>query len=123
MPMVTSRAETVDTWMEALVPDREPAIAQLRELCRTRLAGWVERMQWGMPGYGPAGQDAVVSFNSQARHIALYAGPTTVERFADRLAGLDCGKGCIRYTRPEAMDFSLIFDMLDDIRARGGPMC
>ena len=40
-----------------------------------------------------------------------------------RLAGLDCGKGCVRYRRPEQMDFAVIADMLDAIRVRGGPMC
>lgn len=121
--MVQSKAQTVDEWMSALEPARAPAFARLRQLCRERLPGWEERMQWGMPGYGPSGADPVVSFNSQKQHIALYAGPTAVERFADRLGGIDCGKGCVRYRRPEQMDFAVIADMLDDIRARGGPMC
>lgn len=51
-------------------------------------------MEWEMPGYGPPGQQAAVSFNfnDQKRHIAFYAGATTIERFRDRLDGVDCGK-------------------------------
>lgn len=121
--MVQSKAQTVDEWMRLIDPAQSPVFQQLRQLCQERLAGWEERMQWGMPGYGPEGADSVVSFNSQKRHIAFYAGPTAVARFADRLVGVDCGKGCVRYRRPEQMDFAVIGDMLDDIRARGGPMC
>lgn len=121
--MVQSRAPTVDAYFETLDPARRAALSRLRAACLDRLAGWEERMQWGMPGYGPPGSDAVVSFNSQKRHIAFYAGPAAVERFRDRLAGLDCGKGCVRYTRPEQMDFDVIAAMLEDIRGRGGPMC
>ena len=69
-----------------------------------------------MPGYGPQGRDPIVSFNSQKQYIALYAGQSAVARFADRLDGLDCGKGCIRYRRPAQMDFDVIGDMLGEIR-------
>lgn len=121
--MVQSTAKTVDEWMAQLPPERRPALQQLRTLCREHLPGWEERMQWGMPGYGPAGADNAVSFNNQKQHLAFYAGSTAVDRFADRLPGIDCGKGCVRYRRAEQIDFQLIADMLDDIRARGGPMC
>ena len=94
--MVQSKAQTVDAWMAAVEPDRAGVLAEVRRLCRERLAGWEERMQWGMPGYGPAGADAVVSFNSQKQYVALYLGPTAIDRFADRLAGVDRGKGCLR---------------------------
>ena len=118
--MVRSAAANVDEWREGVEPARGPAMRRLRQLCLERLPGWSERMQWGMPGYGPEGGDASVSFNSQKRHIAFYPGETAVQRFADRLGGVDCGKGCVRYRTLEQMDFGLIGDMLDDIHARGG---
>lgn len=80
-------------------------------------------MAWGMPGYGPPGADPAVSFNAQKRHIALYAGQTAIAAVGDRLAGIDCGKGCVRYFSPAKMDFDVIADMLEDIRARGGKGC
>lgn len=121
--MVQSKAQTVDAWMAAVEPDRAGALAEVRRLCRERLTGWEERMQWGMPGYGPADADAVVSFNSQKQYIALYLGATAIDRFADRLAGVDRGKGCLRYRRPDAIDLDVLALMLDEIRARGEKMC
>jgi uncharacterized protein YdhG (YjbR/CyaY superfamily) len=118
--MVQSKSHSVDDWMTEVDPNRAAALAQLRSLCQEKLPGWAERMQWGMPGYGPAGADAVVSFNSQKQYIALYAGAAAVSRFADRLAGVDCGKGCIRFRKVDAMDFGLVGEILDDVWGRKG---
>ena len=64
-----------------------------------------------------------MSFNCQSRHIAFYAGETAVARFKSRLTGIDTGKGCVRYRKPESIDFGVVADMLKDIRGRGGSMC
>lgn len=121
--MVQSTATSVAEYLRTVDEDRRPAVKRLRALCREHLHGWEERMQWGMPGYGPPGADSAVSFNCQSRHIAFYAGPTTVARFKLRLKGVDAGKGCVRYRKPVLIDFGVVADMLKDIRARGGSMC
>ena len=121
--MAQSKAATVDEWMDDLPPAVRPTFEQLRTTFREELAGWEERMQWGMPGFGPAGGDNVASFNAQKRHIAFYAGPTAVERFGDQLAGIDCGKGCVRYRSAAQVDLDVVRAMLRDIRARDEAMC
>jgi uncharacterized protein YdhG (YjbR/CyaY superfamily) len=120
--MVQSKAATVDAYLLTVDAPRRDAAERLRDLCRDLLPDWEERMTWGMPGYGPAGADPAVCFNLQKNHIALYAGPTAVDRFADRLQGVDCGKGCVRYRRPAQIDWAVVADMLRDIRARGQGM-
>ncbi len=117
--MAQSKATSVDMWLDELATPDRPAFERLRALCRQTLPGWDERMQWGMPGYGPPGRDNAVSFNAQKRHIAFYAGPTAIERFRDRLSGVDCGKGCVRYRGAGQIDFGVVEAMLRDIRARG----
>ncbi|WP_072389423.1 DUF1801 domain-containing protein [Hyphomicrobium sp. CS1BSMeth3] len=121
--MVQSTATTVDEWFDGLAAPDRLTFDQLRLACRQQLDGWEERMQWGMPGYGPPGRDNAVSFNAQKRHIAFYAGPTAVARFRDQLAGIDCGKGCIRYRNSGQIDFAIVAAMLRDIHARGRSMC
>ncbi len=121
--MVQSTAGSVDAWMDERPPERRPVFEKLRDLCREELRDWEERMQWGMPGYGPQGQPNAVSFNDQKRHVAFYPGPTAIERFRESLAGIDCGKGCVRYRRAEQVDLETVRAMLRDVRERGEPMC
>jgi uncharacterized protein YdhG (YjbR/CyaY superfamily) len=120
--MVQSSAATVDAWLDERAPERRPVFERLRAECVAALPGWVEAMGWGMPAYGPPGAAFSVAFNDQKRHIALYAGTTAVTTFADRLSGVDCGKGCVRYRRPEQIDWDVLRAMLADIRVRAEPM-
>jgi uncharacterized protein YdhG (YjbR/CyaY superfamily) len=120
--MVQSKATSVDAFMAEVGDDRRPALERLRQLCREVLASWDEGMSYGMPAYGPPGAP-VVAFNNQKQYVAFYAGATAVTRFADRLAGVDCGKGCIRYRKPAAIDFDLVRDILEDVRARNEAAC
>ena len=94
--MVQSKAATVDEWLAGLAASDRPVFEELRQACCQELAGWEERMQWGMPGYGPPRENSVVSFNVQKRHIAFYAGQ---------------------------IDFAVVRAMLRDIHTCGGPMC
>lgn len=119
--MVQSKALSVDAFMAEVPEDRRPALERLRRLCREELSGWGEAMTYGMPGYGPPGPP-VICFNNQKQYVAFYAGETAVTKFADRLAGVDRGKGCIRYRKPDAIDFDLVRDILREVRARNEAM-
>jgi uncharacterized protein YdhG (YjbR/CyaY superfamily) len=124
--MVQSSALTVDAFMLEVGPDRLPYIQALREACLKALPGWEERMEYGMPFYGPADAPAVgVAFNNQKQHVAFYAGHSAIETFKTELGvpGINCGKGCVRYMNPRKMDFAVIEAMLKDIHARHQPMC
>ena len=85
--MVQSAASTVSAWLDERSPEARSIFERLRTLCRNELDGWEERMEWGMPGYGPAGSANVVSFNEQKRHIAFYAGSAAIDRFATQPVG------------------------------------
>ncbi|MDO9335210.1 MAG: DUF1801 domain-containing protein [Caulobacter sp.] len=124
--MVQSSAATVDAFMQEVEPDRLPYIQGLRDACQKVLTGWEERMEYGMPAYGPPGErDIGVAFNNQLRHVAFYAGQTAIEKFQAELAvpGIDCGKGCVRYKNPKKIDFEVVEAMLRDIHARREAMC
>ena len=71
--MVQSTAETVEEFMTGVSAERAQVLHRLRSLCREHFPNGQERMQWGMPGYGPEGADAVVSFNSQKGAVSLTA--------------------------------------------------
>lgn len=72
------------------------------------LQGYEEVMAYGIPGYR---KDNVpeVSFNSQKNYISLYILKKDVlGQYREDLKDVNVGKGCIRYTKPEKIDFDLI---------------
>jgi uncharacterized protein YdhG (YjbR/CyaY superfamily) len=117
--MVQSSATSVDEFMTAVEPDRAPALKKLRELCRVTLPGWEERMQWGMPGYGPPGSDALISFNNQKNYISFYPGRGVLELHRGRIKGASFGGGCVRFSKPDNVDFDAIEAMLRHVHEHG----
>lgn len=45
------------------------------------------------------------------------------DAFAERLAGHDMGKGCLRFRKPEQIDFDLVRDLLRATAAEPGKIC
>ncbi len=102
-----SRAKDVSSYLEELPETRRPTLTRLRDLCRKCLVGYEEGIAYGMPCYSKDGQPGV-SFASQKNYISLYIQPTIVEAHLDELADASVGKSCIRYSRPEKLDFAVI---------------
>jgi uncharacterized protein YdhG (YjbR/CyaY superfamily) len=106
-----SKAPDVATYIAEVSADRRPAIEKLRGLCR-KMKGFEECMEYGMPCYKHDGK-AVVAFASQKQYVALYVGKKgVVEEFRPSLAAASIGKGCIRFTKPEKIDFAVIAQLL-----------
>ncbi|MEW5686299.1 MAG: DUF1801 domain-containing protein [Pseudomonadota bacterium] len=112
--MVQSKASTVDDWLAEVDPARASALARIRESAVRNLPALTESMRYGMPTYGRAGQDAAFAFNSQKQYISLYVSPRVHALHAEALKGLDAGKSCIRFRRPDQIDFDLLDRMLAD---------
>jgi uncharacterized protein YdhG (YjbR/CyaY superfamily) len=114
--MVQSKALTVDAYLAEVSPERAVVLRKLRELARRVLVDHEEQMKYGMPTYVRNGQ-ADFAFASQVQHVALYVTKTDVmANHAATLAGLEHGKGCIRYRRPETIDWSFVEKLLIDTR-------
>lgn len=121
--MVQSQAEDVDGYLAEVPEEREAALTRVRELCRSELQGFTEVMAYGMPVYERDGIGEI-AFASQKRYISFYLLRSDVrEAFAERLAGQDMGKGCLRFSRPEMIDFPLLKDLLRATAARPGKVC
>lgn len=115
--MVQSKAASVDDFMVEVSPDRRPALDRLRAVCRETFGAEHELMAFGMPAYGDP-KAPWIAFNSQKQYVSLYAGQGAVERFGERLGAAICGKGCIRWRKPDSIDFDLVADILADVKAR-----
>lgn len=121
--MVQSKAEDVDTYLAEVPEERREALGRLRALCRGELTGFSEVMAYGMPAYERDGT-AEIAFASQKQYVSFYLMRGDVrEAFEERLAGHDMGKGCLRFRKPELIDFDLVRDLLKATAAGPGQVC
>lgn len=120
-----STATTVDIYLEEVPAERRDALIRLCTLCRTLLPGFEESMKYGMPGYARNGV-VEVGFASQKHFIALYILRNDVMDAHRALLdgkGISLGKGCIRYSRPERIDFAVVEKLLKETAQSTGDIC
>jgi uncharacterized protein YdhG (YjbR/CyaY superfamily) len=118
-----SAATTVVRYIEEQPVAWRPTLEKLRAACRRELRGYNESMAYGMPSYGHAGQ-IEVGFGRQARYLSLYVLKQAVlDAHRYELTGLSLGKGCIRYRRPDQVDWDIVSSLLADTFASTDPIC
>lgn len=114
----------VDAYLAAVPDRRRPALEQLRALCLEMLDGYLESFDYRMPGYRRVDGDIEVGFASHARYISIYIlRKDVLDEYRDALTTNNIGKGCIRYTNPDKIDFDVVRSMLADSAAATGPIC
>lgn len=97
----------------------------MRELCREILVGFKESMAYGGPTYSRNGV-AEVGFASQKNFIGLYILRTDVmrsHRYLLNVPGITFGKGAIRYSKPDKIDFDVVAKMLRATVESTGEVC
>jgi uncharacterized protein YdhG (YjbR/CyaY superfamily) len=118
-----STAKTVDAYIDEAPTERRAALTHLRTLCRSILSGYEESMEYGMPGYKKNGVTEV-GFASQKHYIALYIlKQEALAPCRPLLTGLSVGKGCIRYPKPEKINFAVVEKLLMATVQSNGPIC
>ncbi|MBI4468983.1 MAG: DUF1801 domain-containing protein [Acidobacteria bacterium] len=120
-----SVAKTVTAYLEEVPAERKAALSRLRELCCRSLRGFEESMRYGGPCYSRNGE-VEVGFARQKHFIALYFLRTDVlDAYRELLKGkgVSLGKGCIRYSKPEKIDFNVVERMLRAAQAATGVIC
>lgn len=121
--MVQSKAATVDDWLMEVEPGRAACLAQIRASALANLPGYAESMRHGMPTYTRGADEPAFAFNSQKQYISLYVSPRAHALHAEALKGVDAGKSCIRFRKPQQVDFDLLDRMLQDTARLGEASC
>ena len=125
-------AESPQTYLDRLPPERKEAVGMLREILLSNLpVGFEETMSYGMIGYVvphsvyPAGYHCdpklplpFINLASQKNfiaiyHMGLYADAELLEWFTAEYprhssTRLDMGKSCIRFKKPDTIPYALI---------------
>ena len=120
-----SSAKTVPAYLKEVPAERRDALKQLRDLCRSTLTGFKESMDYGGPSYSRNGV-VEVGFASQKHFIGLYILRTDVmhaHRYMLNIPGVTLGKGAIRYSKPEKIDFNVVEKMLRATAESEGEVC
>jgi uncharacterized protein YdhG (YjbR/CyaY superfamily) len=118
-----STAASVVRYIAEQSREWQPTLKKLRAACRSQLHGYTESMAYGMPSYGRDGK-IEVSFGKQTRYFSLYILKQPVfEAHRAELAGLSLGKGCIRYRKPDQVDWDIVSGLLADTCSSLDPTC
>jgi len=122
-----SKSKTVDAYLNEIPEERKAGLTQLRALCLSALTSFTESMEYGMPSYKRVGMEEVeVAFASQKNYISLYILKQDVmSAYKDKLVGtgVSFGKGCIRFTKAERIDFEVVKEMLHAAEESDGEIC
>ena len=130
--MVSSRAATVEEYLEELPEERRAVVSRVLEVVRRNLpAGYEEAMSYGMIGWGvPLARYpdtynrqplAYAALAAQKNHYALYlmgayAEPAQQERLeaAFREAGkkMDMGKSCLRFRSADDLPLEAVGEVI-----------
>lgn len=109
-----SKSANVSAYLEEVPADRSANLKKLREMCCKVLKGYHESMDYGMPCYARDGV-VEVAWASQKGYISLYIlKQDVVKANHKQLAGLDVGKSCIKFAKPNKMNFDVITKLLQD---------
>ena len=108
-----SKATTVDGFLNTVTDDERAIFAKLRQLLKKAHPKVEESMKYRMPTY-LVGAEQLGAFNKQKNYLCLYLNPLAIDphRKALTSAGLDCGKSCIRFAKPEKLPLDLVTKMI-----------
>ena len=120
-----SNAKDVTAYIKEAPAERQETLRKLRELCQTHLTGFAENMEYGGPTYS-RDREVKVGFVSQKHFIGLYIlRKDVMNAHKDQLKGkgVSIGKGAIRYSKPERIDFNVVESMLRATVKSTRPVC
>jgi uncharacterized protein YdhG (YjbR/CyaY superfamily) len=119
-----SDAADVAAYLDEVRAERREAIGRLRALCVEALPGYEESMDYRMPSYKRPGEEVEVAFASQVSHITVYIlRESVLDRFRDDLPNATLGKGTVRYTSPDKIEFDVLEQLLRASANAEGPIC
>ena len=87
-------------------PGRREPLQRFVDILRARLPDWNEEMRWGMAAWTKG--DFHFAVANQKGYLALYGCGPVLDAHRAELKGADCGKGCVRFKKPDQIDFGMV---------------
>jgi len=109
MPSFNSEA---NAYIKKLSDDRRKFLEAIRKIVFDVVPEAEETFQYKMPTYEYHG--LLFSMASQKHHVGLYfCNEKSLAKFKDKLKGIDCGKGCLRFRKLEDVPLLLVKQILN----------
>jgi len=108
--MASAQPATVDEYIASFPPDVRSILGKLRAAIRHAAPNAKEAIAYRMPAYTLDGP--LVYFAAHKAHVGLYALPSAVVAFADRLEGYETSKGAIQFPFERKLPVALIEEIV-----------
>lgn len=120
---MTSNADSVDEYIDEVPSNRQDTLLKIRKLCLKHLPDHTEDMAYKMPSYKREGQ-VQVAFASQKQHMCVYFLIHSVMlNKPERLNGINHGKGCLRFSSPNKVNYELLITLLKETYSSRDQIC
>ena len=119
MGRAMERSKEVNAYIARLPPERRAEMEALRAFVHQAIGEGRETIWYRMPAFEAGG--LVCTIAAQARHYAVYVcDPALLDAYRARFAGLDLGKGCIRFQAFDAVPREALHDILQEAARNPG---
>lgn len=107
-------AKTPQEYLQQLEPDwRREKLLALRQLIKAKAPQLTEGIEYKMLRYGNE-DSAVFHLNAQQNYVSLYVGDASkIDPTGELLAGLNIGKGCIRFSKTKQIEQTQIDQFIE----------
>jgi uncharacterized protein YdhG (YjbR/CyaY superfamily) len=110
MKSSSKRPTTVDEYIKELPSSVRPFLKKLREIVIKNAPGAEEVISYGMPAYKLHGM--LLYFSAFTNHYSLFAFPSAVVVFKEKLKGYELSKGTIRFSFDKPLPVKLITEII-----------
>jgi uncharacterized protein YdhG (YjbR/CyaY superfamily) len=101
---------TVDEYISELPASTKPSLKKVREIVIKNAPNAEEVISYGMPAYKLHGM--LLYFSAFTNHYSLFAFPSAIVAFKDKLKGYEVSKGTIRFSLDKPVPVKLITEIV-----------
>jgi uncharacterized protein YdhG (YjbR/CyaY superfamily) len=110
MKSTTLKPTTIDEYIAGQPIAIRPILKKLREIVNKNAPGAQEVISYGMPAYKLHGM--LLYFSAFTNHYSLFAFPSAIIAFKDKLKGYELSKGTIRFPLDKPVPVKLITEIV-----------
>ena len=104
--------DTPKAYLDQLEGDQLVLVKALRKAIRRAMPRFDEGLRYGMLDY-----PGLANVAAQKRYVALYVAPEILRKHREAFPGVDAGKSCLRFTKPEQADPAALDALLEEVWA------